>query len=280
MRSIFEYTDYRAFLKDLYQEKKRDNPSYSFRCFSNRAGFKSKSFIQHVIDGRRNLSDDSIEKLNRVLKLTGKQLSYFSALVSFNQAKTRELRMYHWSQLCAFNPRNPLRLLMKDQYEYFTKWYHKTVRELVCSVDFGDEYEYLGKLLTPPISAREARKSVQLLLKLGLIRKMDRGYVQTDAFLTTGDEVQSLAVQNFHHENLGLARRAIDSIPRDDRDISTLVVALSDNTFRQIKNEIRAFRKRLLGIVNSEESHDGVYHINFHLFPTTRKLTSAKDGSE
>ncbi len=280
MRSIFEYTDYRVFLKDVYRQKKRDNPSYSFRCFSDRAGFKSKSFIQHVIDGRRNLTRDSIEKVNKVLRFSDKQLAYFNALVAFNQAKTRELRTYYWAQLCAFNPRNPLRLLVKNQYEYFTKWYHKTVRELVCSVEFGEDYEFLGNLLTPPISAREARKSVQLLRKLGLIRKRGERYVLTDAFLTTGDEVQSLAVQNFHQENLGLAARAIDTVARDERDISTLVVALSDDTFSQIKDEIRAFRKRLLGIAARDENHDAVYHINFHLFPTTRKLASLKGGTK
>jgi uncharacterized protein (TIGR02147 family) len=274
MKNIFEYTDYRLYLADFYQEKKEQNPYYSFRIFSDKAGFKSKSFIQHIIKEKKNISPASITKINKVLQLSDKQLSYFKILVAFNQAKSREIRNHYWNKLCGFNLRNPMRLLIKKHYEYFTKWYHKTIRELICCIDFNEDYDFLGKLCLPAISAREARKSVDLLLKLGLVKKEASRYVLADKFLTTGDEVQSLAVQNFHHENLRLTANAIDAISRQERDISTVVVALSDEGFGKIKKEIQAFRKRLLEIANEDDTFNAVYHINFHLFPTCGKINA------
>jgi len=280
MRSIYDYLDYRQYIEDVYKEKKYGNPYFSFRVFSDAAGFKSKSFIQHVINGEKNLTDKSIEKINKVLKLSEKQFTYFKTMVYFNQAKDRELRNAYWEQLSSYNPRNPLRLLINQQYEYFTKWYHKSIREVICLIDFHENYELLGNLLSPPVSTREARQSVELLLKLGLVSRKNKRYFQTDKFLTTGDEVQSLAVQNFHHENLHLTGEAIDTKPRHERDISTLVVALSDKGFVQFKEEIQHFRKKLLEIAGMDNDLNCVYHVNFHLFPTTSKLDEITRGNQ
>lgn len=274
MNTVYEYLDYRQYLREFYEEKKQKNPRYSFRLFSDQSGFRSKSFIQHVIDGKKNLSESSVEKLNTVLKLNGKQLDYFRALVLFNQAPTRELRNLYWEQMCGSNSRNPLRLLMSRNYEFFSKWYHKTIREIICLVDFHEDYELLGRLVRPQIGAQDARESVELLLKLGLVIKTKTGFQLTDPLLTTGDEVRSLAVQNFHQENLQLAREAMDSVHRSERDISSLVVALSAEGFRRYKEEIQRFRKKLLDIAHNDQNQNSVYHVNFQLFPTSNPLVS------
>jgi hypothetical protein len=51
--SIFQYSDYRAFLRDHFAYMKATNASYSFRTFSRLAGFNSPNFLQLVYDGKR-----------------------------------------------------------------------------------------------------------------------------------------------------------------------------------------------------------------------------------
>ncbi len=55
MRSIFTYTDYRAFLHDAYTHAKATNPAFSYRYFAKKAGFSSPNFLKLVIDGVYNL---------------------------------------------------------------------------------------------------------------------------------------------------------------------------------------------------------------------------------
>jgi len=270
MPNIFGYLDYRDFLGDYYREQKAKNPVFSYQFFANKAGFKSKSFLKLVIDGRKNLSGASLEKMAQAIKMGPKAFSYFEDLVAFNQAKSLKLRNLFFEKLMAYNSRNPARLILQNQYEFYSKWYHSSIRELATWEEFGEDYEALGKRLKPPLSARQTRQSVDMLLKLGLLKKTGKGYAQSDPLISTGDEVQSLAIQNFHLQNLILAGESIDTTPAGQRDISCLVAGLSEKGFRAYKAEIQALRKRLLKIAGEDTEQTRVYHVAIQLFPTTQ----------
>ena len=272
MPNIFNYMDFREFLKDFYTNHKAENPGFSFQIMADKAGFKSKSFIKLVIDGKKNLTADSLRKLNKVLKLNDKAFSYFDDLVAFNQAKTLKMRNYFFERLFSYRKRNPGRLVMHHQYDFYAKWYHNTIRELVTFYKFNEDYDALAKMVMPPISARTARESVRLLLKLELIKKKKDGYVQTAPLLTTGDEVKSVAVQNFHVQNMVLGAESIDTCPSPERDISCLALGLSKEGFEMVKTETQMFRKKLLQIAKDDRRPNRVYHYSIQLFPTSQKI--------
>jgi len=159
--------------------------------------------------------------------------------------------------------------VLETHYDLYSNWYHNTIRELVTIVDFGEDYAMLGKMLTPTISARQAKASVNLLLNLGFLEKTAEGYRQTDTAITTGDEVRSLAIQNFHLQNMRIASESIERCPANERDISSLVTGLSKKGFENVKKEIQLFRKRLVDIIDTDLPAERVYHINFQLFPTS-----------
>lgn len=272
MPNIFNYIDYREFLEDFYNEQKVINKAFSYQYFANKAGFKSKSFIKLVIDGKKNLTTDSIEKLNNVLKLTEKPFSYFNDIVSFNQAKSVQERNFYFEKITQYNKRSSARTVLLQQYEIYSKWYYNAVRELVVTIDFKDDFERLGKMLKPAISARKARDAVKVLERLGFIEKRDGRYSQCDPLITTGDEVRSLAVSNFHIQNLALAMSSIDTVASSERDISCLVLGLSDKGFTLVKDEIKKFRKKLLDIAANEKKVNRVYHINFQALPVSEEI--------
>jgi len=277
MRDIFGYLNCRDFLRDFYQEQKAANPAFSYQYFARKAGFRSKSFLPHVIEGTRNLSREAVFKLRPALKLSDKAFAYFCDLVAFTQAVGPEERKHHLQRLLSYNARNPARVLLRSQYEFYAEWYHNTVRLLVTMGPFDGNYGRLARQLSPPITPRQARASVRLLLRLGLIRKTTNGYEQTDSHLTTGDEVRSVAVSRFHNQSLELAKRSIDATPSSERDVSCLVVDLSSDGFQRVKSEVQAFRKRLVALADSDKSPSRVYHIGFQLFPTTQPV--AQGGS-
>lgn len=275
MPNIYNYLNYREYLEDFYNERKKEDSTFSYQVFADKAGFKSKSFIKLVIDGRKNLSKASIPKLNRVLKLKGKAFSYFNDIIAFNHAKKLSERNRYFQRLSRYNQRNKAKMVLAQQYDFYQKWYHNTIRELVVQVDFKEDYAKLGKMVKPPISARKAKQSVQLLLNLGLIKKVGTKYVQTDTIITTGNEVRSLAVQNFHVQNMMLAAESIDTVPRSQRDISCLVVGLSNEGIELYKQEIQKFRKKLLDIAEKEKKTQRVYHVNFQFYPMSEVIDEA-----
>ena len=67
---IFAYTNYRSFLKDLYDHKKKTTSYFSYRYFSKKAGFSSHNVLKLIINGERNIAYDSIPKFSKALELS------------------------------------------------------------------------------------------------------------------------------------------------------------------------------------------------------------------
>jgi uncharacterized protein (TIGR02147 family) len=256
------------FLKDYYDERKKVRPSFSYQYFADKAGIKSKTFIYKVIAGQKALSKSAIFAVAQAMGLKKKETEYFEAMVNFTQARTEREREFYFNHLQAFGKNHPAARLRQDQFVYFSKWYYPALRELVTIRDFKNNFNLLARSLDPPITSVQAKKTVRLLLDLGLIRRASSGrYVQTDKTLTTGDHVQSLAVQAFQKENLRLAAESVDRHKRRDRDISTLTASISEAGFGRIREEVAAFRKHLAGIIEKDEPADRIYQINFQIFP-------------
>jgi uncharacterized protein (TIGR02147 family) len=270
MITIFDYLDYRLFLREWYEHKKAENAAISYQWITQRAGLKSKSVVAAVIGGSRHLSSDSVFKIAEVIGLEGKALAYFQDLVALAKARTRMEQDHCLQRLMHYNHRSEATLLRKSHYEFYAHWYHNTILQIITSVDFNEDYEWLGSLLQPAIAARTARASVRLLLRLELVRKEQGRYVLTQRAMTTGDEVRSVAVRAFHRQALELATEAIDTIASEEREISCVLGVLSAEGFAQAKKEIQQFRQRMAQLMRADQGSGKVHHFQFQLYPTSK----------
>lgn len=271
MPDIFKYLDYRHYLKDYYHAKKsKTGSTFSYRSFSRQAGFSSPNFLQLVMEGKRNLSRDGITRFIKGLRLKKEEARFFEHLVCFNQATNDEERNRWYKKLSTSKRYREIREIENDQFEYFSHWYHAAVRELVLLPDFEEDSVWISKNLHPPISVDEAKSSLELLQRLGFLKRDRSGkLVQAERNITTAREVQSLAVANFHRQ---MIRRAADSIERvtpDKRDISALTLAVSQDKFQEAKRRIQEFRRELNVLLSDDGEADAVYQINFQIFNLT-----------
>ena len=74
---IFDYLDYRAFLKDMFCFRKWKDKHFSYRYFAGKSGFASPNYLKLVIDGDRNLTNGSIAKIAKGFKLKKQEREYF-----------------------------------------------------------------------------------------------------------------------------------------------------------------------------------------------------------
>ncbi len=277
MDKIYTYLNYRDFLLDYYKEKKKAHSFYSYRLFSEKAGFKSPNFLKLIIKGDRNLSKDSLLKFSNSLNLKKKETEYFKNLVLFNQSKTLEEKNFYLSALMKYRKFSTPYHIEKSEYAYYSSWYHPVIRELVCAINFKDDFKRLGQNMIPSISARDAQKSVQLLLKLNFIKKNGTGgYVKTAPNVTTGNQVKSVAVANYHKEMMKLASESIERFAASERDISSLTLSVSEEARNTIVEKIQQFRKEILQIAEVDKKTEKVIQINFQMFPVTPHLEREK----
>jgi uncharacterized protein (TIGR02147 family) len=235
------------------------------------AGFRSPNFLKLVIEGKRNLSATSIEKFIHAFQLKAREAEYFRVLVHLNQAKTLDEKKLYAEQLMRFRPYRSIHPLQKEQYDYYSQWYNVPIREWIAVPAFSEDTDWVSKNLTPPISPDQARKALDLLMELGLIERDPSGrLVQADALLSTGDEVTSVSVANYHREMIRKGAEAIERFPPSRRDISSVTLALSEEKLSRVKCLIQQFRKELLAVADQDPDPEGVYQVNFQLFPLTR----------
>lgn len=271
MVDLFNYLDYRHFLNDFYREQKGKKGSrFSFRTFSRSAGLTSPNFLKLVMDGKRNLGTDGIGCFAKALHLNKEQSAYFENLVHFNQSHTDEERNEWYRRLSASKKYREMKEIEKDYFVYFSHWYYVAVRELVLLPDFKEDPDWIARRLFPPITTREAAAALELLQKLGLLKRDKKGRLaQSDRTITTAREVQSLAVANFHRQMIQRAMESIERVDRNKRDVSALTVALSKEKFQEAKRRIQEFRRELNVLLSEEGPVDSVYQINFQIFNLT-----------
>jgi uncharacterized protein (TIGR02147 family) len=272
--SIYAYENFREYLRDYYTYEKQYSASFSYRSFSALAGFKSPNFLKLVIDGERNLTLSSIKKVSQALRLSQQESEFFGHLVVLNQASNSGERSRHLHALYKSKVFRDLYPLKLAELEFYEQWYSIPIREMIGSPDFQENPDWIANKLRGKISAHQARMAIENMLTLGVIRRSERGNLeQTQKNVTTGSEVQSAVVAQFHKQMMAFAADSIDEVKRYERDISGSTLLISEKTFQHLKNLVQEFRRSLLA--EAEESvgdNQAVYQVNFQIFPLTEVL--------
>ncbi|MFP4416765.1 MAG: TIGR02147 family protein [Chitinispirillaceae bacterium] len=270
MINVFEYTDFRKYLSDFYWLKKQRQPTFSYRIIANKVGFKSTGHFTKIIQGKANISLALGLRFADFLSLTKRQSEYFQLMVLYNQAKNHEDKKKFFERMMMFKEAR-VRTVDLDHYEFYDKWYYTVIREIIGLYPYKNNYKRLASLVEPPISADEARKAIELLEKLDMIRKDENGrYIQTEPLIKNDYTVPSVAVNNFILSMLDKAREALDRYPRDQRMLSSTTITISDATFRKIQEEIREFRNRIMTLAARDKDSCRSYNFNFQVFPVTK----------
>jgi uncharacterized protein (TIGR02147 family) len=277
MVNIFTYLDYRQFLKDKFKELKSTRKSFSHRAFAKMAGFSSSNFVMLVMQGKRNLSSEAIQKVAKGLKLKKAEAEFFENLVRFNQASGDDEKNFYYSRISSNRQYAKSKPLEKGQFDYYSNWYIPAIREMVLLEDFKEDPEWIAQKLSPQITAREAEAALKLLLDLGLLVRDKSGkLIQEDRHISSGDEVSSLAVKNFQRDMIEKAAASIDATPAKLREIGSVTFAVKKEKLAEAKRMIREFRSKLSGFLAEEEKADAVYQFNLQVF----NLSKVDEGKE
>ncbi len=274
--SVTRYMDPLAFLSDLYANLKTESAKYSYLQYSEDLGLSRSNALHLMLRGKRPLTTKSAEKIAEALELKGPARRYWLRLVEYHcsgDTAEREALMRDLLEIKTKEVTGTDHLM--QQLEFFTEWYHSIIYELASTSEFSDDPKQLAAALHPRIRPEQARQSLELLQKLGLMQVEDGALKPKQARITTGDEIASMAVMRYHQTMIDLGKDSLTSVKGELRDISSISFACSPERVPLLKKEISAFRKRLLGLAEADADKDQVYQMNIQLFPVTRKKGSS-----
>ncbi len=281
MLNIYDYLDYRAFLRDYYVLKKAETKSFSFRAFARRAELRSPNYLKLVMDGERNLTPEMAERFATACGLKSDQTHYFVDLVAFNQAKNSQDRDALYTKLTRARRYQKAYALEAAHADYHSTWYLPAIRELAARPDFHDDPAWIGKQLIPTVPRAKVSKALKTLEDLGLLIRDEHGRLsQGESLLSTGAEAQRVHIARYHRMMMERASESIDLVPPDDRDISSLTLCLGPDGVRRLKERIQRFRRELLELSALESNPHTVVQLNFQLFPLSKSENTKSKGKK
>jgi uncharacterized protein (TIGR02147 family) len=268
--SVFGYLDYRQFLADHYAERKREEYGFSYRVLARRAGCKSTNYPCLVIKGKRNLTEDMALRFAEACGLRKNEAAYFGDLVQYNQARGGPAKERCYARLLKFTQFRKVHQLSAAQAQYFSEWYIPAIRELAARADFCAEPSWIAECLLPSITPAQARKALKVLYELGFLVKDEQGAVRRPHELVSSGGPLGHHLVAYHRAMLERASAAIDLIPREEREIASLTLCISQRRLLELKQQIRDFRQQLLQTAEKEDVFERVVQVGFQLFPISK----------
>jgi len=270
VKEIFAYRDYRRFLKDYYQRGKAKG-SLSARGFSRKAGLQTPNYLMLVINGKRNLTPHLAEQFAHACGLKGDAVEFFCELVAFNQAKTASELTRHYQRLIRFKPYRRLHELGAAQEQYYSKWYIPAVRELVASEGFHNDPKWIAQKMIPKITFSQAREAIKTLLRLGLLVENEQGGLeQSDPLVSTSDGPLSHQLVNYHRTMMKRASEAIERVPREQREISSVTLCIDEKQVAELKKKLENLRLEIVQTFETQPTADRIVQVNFQMFPLSQ----------
>lgn len=274
MKPIVEYSDFRKYMRDFYEDRKLRS-AFSWREFSKNAGFSSPSYMKVVCDGKSKLSRIGVERTGAAMGLSGFEMDYFRAMVQFGQAETEEKKTAAYKKMIAIAKTYKVRTLEGELFQYYDTWRNPVLRELAPIMPGATPGE-MAKMCYPEVSALEVRESLDFLTKSGLLKKVDGNFVQSETSLRGTTDATRLAMRGMHRIMSKLATPALE-LPKEIRNFSGVTMGLSRESFGKVEKVLNECRRQIIDIAAEEKNIEQVYRLNLQLFPLTKNVKEGDD---
>lgn len=268
---VFGYLDHRDYLREWFETKRKLVRTFSYRVFARKAGFASHAFLSEVIQGRRNLSEDSTLKCIHALGLAGEAASYFTILVRYGQETHLDRRRDLLSDLLRTQASQQVQRVAGSQSEYFAHWLHIALREVAVFGGFGRNWKAMAGFFQQTVTPEEVRDGVELLLRLDLLRAVDGDRFEYSCPRLTPGDIDPTTVAALKRQ---MALLAIDQLGRPeslDTHLSSVTVSVSRDRLFRIREILEKARKDILAETATDESPaDQVLQVNLQVVPLTK----------
>jgi uncharacterized protein (TIGR02147 family) len=256
--------DYRDLLQRAYDLRKADNPLYSYRLMAGKLVL-NVSHLYRILHKDLHLTLDKVPAACDLLKLQGRDAEHFELLVQYGRARSERTRTTLLGKI--LDLREPKRRAVAHaQFKALSRWQAPVVRALALSGQ--TDPVKIGKRLRPAQKPDVVRQILLDLEAAGLLKQDGHGaWVSNDLHLTTGTAFRSEAVRHYQKEVFELAAGAIRDIPREERDITSLVVEVDEDARLEIVEMVRECRRQIVRRIERCAKPDQVLQLAFAAFP-------------
>jgi transcriptional regulator with XRE-family HTH domain len=240
---------FRWVLKRELQVRCENNAGYSLRAFARDLGI-SPAALSSILNRKRRLTNSM--KLKLALRIN---------LPSADIQKYCQIETNSPSQNLLFSHIN------EDLFAIISDWYHMAILELVNIDGFELNAANVSKRLK--ISVSDANFALERLINANLLFKENGKWQSRENTNMPVPEHATEAVKKYLRQSLQKSTDALNHLPRDIRDHSTITVATSADKIDEAKKLITKFRRELNEFLSDSPKKNQVYQLQVSLFPLT-----------
>jgi uncharacterized protein (TIGR02147 family) len=272
--NIYEYLDYRSFLKDYYKYMKSQNVGFSYRFFAKIAKLKTENYLKLVIDRKIHLSNKIRRKFAKACNFNVEEKEFFYLLIDFARSKDFKKKNQIFKRISKRIKFINQKKIGIDQYKILSKWYYLVVRSLISIKGIDNDIKSLSKIMNGYLTPAQIKESIELLLDLNFIRENENGYELCDRNIIAEDDAQADAIRNFHSQMIPIGALAVKKNDVNEREIRAITLGLTKINAKEVKTLIRNFYKDLVSYLSQEneiKTAEEVWQLNFQFFKFTKE---------
>lgn len=269
---MMEATTPQNWLRNELEAARVKNSRYSLRAMAKKLGL-SPGRLSEIMNGRRLLTTQMAMRIADRLEYGPDRRAEFLSTVDDARNDARNPRAaIPTAALPA--PLKSLRQpkydpLEMDRFHVIADWYHFAILSLIETTDFNSSPDWISRRLG--ISVAQAESALERLQSTKLISISAKGRVRsTGKNIETPTDIASTALKRSHRQTLEQAIEAIYEVPLNERDITSMTMAIDSKKIPQAKKLIRDFRKKMAAFLENGPA-DEVYNLNIQLLPITRR---------
>ncbi len=270
---VFEYNNYRSFLRASLTARVEKNSRYSLRAMAQQLGV-SNSNLSEVMNGKSNFSTGAMRKVAKGLRLTPQQTEYLCLLVELDSATDPDGRAFILERMRAINPQSvPAHDVSVDQFRQISEWYHSAILEMIYLSDFKFDAGEIARRLGIP--RPDARAAIERLKRLKMIRKEASGkYVRASERLLVQAPNANTALRHFYRQMLEKADAAVENQDPKERLSGYETFPVAPEHLPQIRAAMDRFLDELQALTQKAPKRTQVYHALVHVFNLTHERGS------
>lgn len=250
------FNDFPGWFRREFLRRRQRNNRYSLRAFAGYLNL-SPATVSQLLAGKRRPSAKFIKRLFPHLEATPKEQEFL--LLSVKKNKSFDLE----------SSNHDYHLLAKDAVKIVGDWYHYAILELTSVQDFKYDFKWIARQFD--ISVPEARDAVERLIRAKLLVEKNGELSKSYSFITNYEEgMTNAALKNLQRHVLQRALSAIDEVPGEQKDITSITMAIDETKITEAKKMIKKFRRDLCSYLESGPKKR-IYNLAVQLYPLSKE---------
>lgn len=245
---------FRLYLSEQLAARIKKNPRYSLRAFAKQLD-QHPATLSRLLSGKRGFTLKTIVRIANRLQLCEEDIAAFE-------------KAHYQEEFAAIDA---------DVFMAVADWFHYALLEATFIKDFQLNPQNAATLFNLPIEV--ASSAIERLVRLKLLQQVEGRYIKAAKFTTNSSTViTSRAHKQLQRQLMDKARSAIDDIAQQEKDITSLTLALNADRLPEARELIKEFRRSFAQLL-SGQSATRVYNLTVQLFPVSNHCQNKRAPS-